>query len=157
MATPEIDSAQIKIPPPLIFVACLAIGIGVDRWLLTISLTPRGPLQIVGAALCLAAVVLSVSASTLLRRAGTSVRPDKPSTVMVITGPYRFTRNPLYLALCLLHAGIALLVGGLIPLLMTLVLAIILRQAVISREEHYLSGKFGPAYSDYCIKVRRWL
>jgi protein-S-isoprenylcysteine O-methyltransferase Ste14 len=76
---------------------------------------------------------------------------------MVITGPYRFTRNPLYLALCFLHAGIALLVGGLIPLLMTLVLAIILRQAVISREERYLSGKFGPAYSDYCIKVRRWL
>ena len=92
-----------------------------------------------------------------MRKAGTNIRPDKPSTTVVTAGPFGFTRNPMYLSLCLLNTGIALLVGGLFPLLMTLVLAVILHSGVILREEHYLAKKFGADYDSYRRRVRRWI
>lgn len=149
------DHPKVIALPPLIFAASLGVGLGL-HWLLPISLSPVGPLRAVGTVLLLTSAVIALSASAVMRKAGTNIRPDKPTTTIVTSGPYRFTRNPMYLSLCLLNTGIALLVGGLIPLLMTMVLATILQLGVIVREEKYLAAKFGQAYVDYRSRVRRW-
>ena len=142
--------------PPLIFAACLTLGLGL-HWLMPVMLSPRLPLQILGGVLLISSASTAIVASFVMRKAGTNVRPDKPATTIVTAGPFRFTRNPMYLSLCLLNTGIALLVCGLFPLLMTVVLATILQWGVIVREEKYLTTKFGPTYVDYCRNVRRWL
>jgi len=141
--------------PPLLFAACLGVGLGLHG-LFPIALTPAGPLRAVGISFLVTSAAIAISASAVMRKAGTHIRPDKPATTVVTAGPFRFTRNPMYLSLCLLNTGIALLVCGLIPLLMTAVLATILQQGVILREEKYLAAKFGPAYVDYRNRVRRW-
>jgi protein-S-isoprenylcysteine O-methyltransferase Ste14 len=156
MQTPNQDHPHVVAPPPLIFAACLAVGLGL-HWLWPVSLPLRFQLRNLGVVLVVIAASLALSAGIVMRKARTSIRPDKPSTTVVTAGPFGYTRNPLYLSLCLLNAGIALRLGGLIPLLMTVVLATILHQGVILREEKYLAGKFGSAYADYCSRVRRWL
>lgn len=142
--------------PPLIFLTCLLTGLAL-HWFVPLALTPRLPLRILGGALAVLAGFLAGSARTVMLKAGTNIRPDKPSLTIVTSGPYRFTRNPMYLALCLLHAGIGLLFGWLTPLAMTAALAGILHYGVILREEKYLAAKFGPAYLNYQKSVRRWL
>ena len=156
MNAPAKDSPRIIGLPPLIFAACLGLGLGL-HWLHPIPLSPRVPLRVAGIFLLVVAAAISLSALAIMRTAGTNVRPDRPSTAVVTSGSFRFTRNPLYLSLCLLHAGIALVVGGLAPLLLTLALAIILHLGVILPEEEYLEAKFGTVYSGYCSRVRRWL
>ena len=156
MQAPEHDRPRIVAMPPLIFVACLVVGLGL-HWLCPVSLLYRLPLRVLGGSLLGVAAALSISASAVMRKAGTNIRPDKPSTTVVTAGPFGFTRNPMYLSLCLLNTGIALLVGGLFPLLMTLVLAVILHSGVILREEQYLAKKFGADYDTYRRRVRRWI
>jgi protein-S-isoprenylcysteine O-methyltransferase Ste14 len=101
--------------------------------------------------------VLFVAAIRQLREAGTPVPGNKPTTALVRTGPYRFTRNPIYLALSLLHLGVAAWVGSW-WLLVTLVVSFTLVAAVVvPREERYLEKRFGPTYLEYRASVRRWL
>jgi len=156
MSATQEDHPGVIAYPPLIFLGCLLVGL-VFHWLLPWPLSPSRPLRILGAGLALTAAVLVSSASRTMRRAGTNVRPDKPSTAIVTTGPFRFTRNPMYLSLCLLNTGIALLLCSFPPLLMTIVLICVLHCGVILREEKYLAAKFGPAYLNYQKSVRRWL
>ena len=91
------------------------------------------------------------------RAAGTPVPARKPTTVIVRTGPYRFSRNPIYLAFSLLQLGIAIW-GNSLWLLATLVGAVaLIHYVVIPREEQYLERTFGAHYLDYKASVRRWL
>lgn len=92
-----------------------------------------------------------------MHAAGTNVRPDRPTTAVVSTGPYRISRNPMYVSLCALQVGIALLIDGLMPLLFLIPLALTLHFGVIRREERYLEAKFGPDYIAFKSRVRRWL
>jgi len=103
----------------------------------------------------LATIVLSARAQMV--KAGTNVRPDLPSTAIVTGGPYRFTRNPMYLSLCLLNLGIGLMLRDLVPVFLTLVLVAVLQTGVIVREERYLEAKFGEVYASYRRRVRRWI
>jgi len=110
-----------------------------------------------GAPLVVVAVVLFVYSVWTFRSAGTPVPARKPTTVIVRTGPYRFSRNPIYLAFSLLQLGIAIWVNSL-WLLATLVAAVaLIHYVVIRKEEQYLERKFGAQYSDYKASVRRWL
>ena len=91
------------------------------------------------------------------RRARTSPIPVKPTTAIVETGPYRFTRNPMYVGLTLLYLGLTLWVGSLWPLLLLPVALFALQRFVIAREERYLEAKFGDQYLRYKARVRRWI
>jgi len=75
----------------------------------------------------------------------------------VVQGPYRFTRNPMYVGLAALYAGVTLLVNSLWPLLLLPVVLVVIRWRVIAREEAYLERKFGDVYRTYTTRVRRWL
>ena len=92
-----------------------------------------------------------------MRRAGTSVNPTEPTTVLVMDGPFKFTRNPLYLSLALFYAGVATLVNALWAMLMLPIVLLVINRGVIGREERYLERKFGEQYIQYKERVRRWL
>ena len=92
-----------------------------------------------------------------MKRAGTNIRPDQPTLAIVSDGPFRFTRNPLYLALTGLYVGITLLVDALWPLLLLIPALAVLQWGVVAREERYWESKFGGPYRVYKSRVRRWV
>jgi len=111
----------------------------------------------VGAIVTVLAIALFVSAVRTLRAAGTPIPGNRPATTIVRTGPYRVSRNPIYLALSLVQLGLSLWVNSL-ALLITLIPAVALMWlVVIPREERYLEARFPSEYSPYKASVRRWL
>ena len=90
-------------------------------------------------------------------KARTSLRPDRGANALIRTGPFRYSRNPLYLAVCLLIVGIGVWVNSLWILVMLIPLFLVMSRAVIAREERFLEHKFGQEYLDYRVSVRRWL
>lgn len=110
-----------------------------------------------GAFLVLAAAALFRGAVVTFRAAGTPIPGNQPATTIVRTGPYRFSRNPIYLAFSLLQLGLAFLINSLM-LVLTLVPAFALMAwVVIPREERYLQGRFPAEYASYKAATRRWL
>jgi protein-S-isoprenylcysteine O-methyltransferase Ste14 len=100
---------------------------------------------------------LAFTAFRALSRAHTPVDPLKPTTALVTEGPFRYSRNPIYLALTLLYLGVALLINALWILLLVVPVLVVICYGVIAREEAYLARKFGDAYRQYTAQVRRWL
>jgi protein-S-isoprenylcysteine O-methyltransferase Ste14 len=142
--------------PPLVYLAAIVAGsvLGVAWPLAFLSHRYATPLGIV---LVVVAVVLFFYSTGEFRAAGTPVPGNHPTTAIVCTGPYRFSRNPIYLAFSLLQLGIAAWVNTL-WLIATLIPAIaFMTTIVIPREERYLERKFGIEYSNYKARVRRWL
>ena len=92
-----------------------------------------------------------------MKRAGTNVRPDRPSLAIVTDGPFRYSRNPLYLAGLGLYVAVALLVNTLWPFALLPVMLLILDRGIVRREERYLEAKFGGPYRAYRARVRRWI
>lgn len=150
------DTAGVVAPPPLIFLAGLAIGFGLEALLPGGSLP--GVLQWVGGGvLVVAGVALLLSFNALFNRHETAVEPWKPTTAIVTTGPYRFTRNPAYLGMALVYVGIAVLADAPWVLVPLPVVILVIDRAVIAREERYLERKFGQEYLGYKRDVRRWI
>jgi len=143
-------------PPPLIYLAGLLFGLALQRLLPSPERRPAAAARL-GGVLLVAGVGLAASFLVSFRRAGTPVDPRKPSTALVTTGPYRFTRNPGYVALALIFAGIAVLGGGVWALLMLVPTLVVIDRGVIAREERYLENSFGDEYRRYRARVRRWL
>jgi protein-S-isoprenylcysteine O-methyltransferase Ste14 len=107
--------------------------------------------------LTLTAVGLFVAAVRTFRAAGTPIPGNRPTTAIVRTGPYRLSRNPIYLAFSLFQLGLSVWVNSL-GLLITLIPAVLLMAlVVIPREERYLDVRFPAEYSSYRASVRRWL
>jgi protein-S-isoprenylcysteine O-methyltransferase Ste14 len=151
------DNARVIFPPPLIFLGALLLGFGLN-WGLSLPRRPEPPWSFaLGAPLVVLALLLGVSAIRVLRAARTNVNPYKPSTAVVTSGPYRWTRNPIYTAMVLLYLGLALLLGALGPLMLLVPVLAMVRFGVIAREELYLSQRFGEEYRSYAARVRRWV
>jgi len=142
--------------PPLVYLASIVIGSMLEfAWRL--PFLPHVLAVPLGALFVVAAVALFSGSVRKFRAAGTPVPGNKPTTVIVRAGPYRFSRNPIYLAFSLLHLGIAIWVNGL-WLVATLIAALaIMGYVVIPREEQYLERRFGAEYLDYKKSVRRWV
>jgi protein-S-isoprenylcysteine O-methyltransferase Ste14 len=153
---PTRDSAGVVAPPPLIFLGGLAIGFGLEA-LLPGSSVPDAVQWTLGGLLLVAGLTLLVSFNSLFNRHDTAVEPWKPTTAIVTTGPYRFTRNPAYLGMALVYMGIALMASALWVLLPLPVVLAVMNNGVIKREERYLERKFGTEYLDYKSRARRWV
>jgi len=150
------DHANVRIPPPLIYVAGFVIGLLIEIEF-PISLLPLTARR-VAAILCIAvSAILIVWSIRLFRRAGTTFIPIKPTTALVWSGPYQFTRNPMYLAMACLYLGLALWFDLFWPLILLPGVLAGVQYGVIAREEQYLERKFGDDYRRYKARVRRWL
>jgi protein-S-isoprenylcysteine O-methyltransferase Ste14 len=142
--------------PPFIYLASIATGLAF-HWMWSRPLLSGVALAPLGAILVMGSLLLFGSSVQRFRAAGTPVPARKPTTAIVRTGPYRFSRNPIYLAFSLLQMGIAVWVNSW-WLVATLAAAVaIIQWVVVPREERYLEAKFGPTYLDYKTSVRRWL
>jgi protein-S-isoprenylcysteine O-methyltransferase Ste14 len=150
------DHSGVVLPPPLIYVAFFLAGMGLERYV-PMPRLPAGIPRIFGAVLVLPCLVLTAWSFRRFWASGTSIVPIRPTTALVIEGPYRFTRNPMYLGLLLLYVGVACWSGLVWPLLLAPVLVWVMSVSVIGREERYLSRKFGAEYRRYQAQVRRWL
>ena len=152
----EPDTAGVVARPPLVFLGSILAGLGLHRgW--PISLLPAGPHPAWGGVLIGGALVLFVLAVRELRRAGTAVQTSHPTMALVQRGPYRLSRNPIYLAFVLFQVGVAVLVNSAWVLGMAIPAVAVVRYGVIGREEAYLERKFGDTYRRYARSVRRWL
>jgi protein-S-isoprenylcysteine O-methyltransferase Ste14 len=156
MTTDERDNAGVIAPPPLIFGGAVALGL-LAQAVKPLPLTPRALGRPLGALLSVGAILLGGWAARTMRQAGTPLEPWEPSTALVTAGPYRFSRNPIYLAMTLLGAGIALLTNAGWVLAGGLAAALVVEKGVIEREERYLQSRFGERYAAYRARVRRWL
>jgi protein-S-isoprenylcysteine O-methyltransferase Ste14 len=151
----EPDHAGVPVPPPLIYAAGFLTGLALERR----RPLPRPPraARRAGVAVALLGAALPASGATLFRRSGTSVVPVRPATALVTAGPYRLTRNPMYVGFGLVHAGLALRRRSTWALLMLAPVLAVVDRVVIRREERYLERTFGEEYHSYAGRVRRWL
>ena len=150
------DSPQVIAPPPFIYLGGIMVGF-ILQLVKPLSFLPKDLALPLGAALMVISIIFVTALFRVLKRAKTNVDVRKPTTSIVSAGPYRFTRNPIYLSMTLFTIGIAIWVNT-IWILITLVPVLLVMQfGVISREESYLARKFGEEYLSYKSKVRRWL
>lgn len=159
MSEPKHDSPGVAIPPPFVFMAALALGFLVHR-AYPVGVGPasaRRVLAVVGWALVLAFLLLFLPAAYAFIRARTNILPSQPATAIVEDGPYRWSRNPMYVGVTLLAIGVALVFNSLWALLMVPVAVVITDRYTIAREERYLERAFGETYLDYKRRVRRWV
>ena len=156
MSNESQDNPGVIAPPPLIYAGALAIGL-LANVLYPISFLPRGLSRVLGWPLIVGGFVIGSLAFREMKRAGTNVDPRQPTTAIVTEGPYRFTRNPLYLCLTLVYAGISALANALWGILLLPLVLLVMRRGVIEREERYLERKFGGEYLNYKARVRRWI
>lgn len=148
----------VRYPPPLLFVAAFGAGLLLHR-VAALPFPGAGPAPLPLLAWVLVALGLAILAwamATFLR-ARTAILPHHPAARLVIRGPYRWSRNPMYVGLTSVYLGLTLWVGSLWPLLLLPLVLLVLWKTVISREERYLAHAFGPAYEQYRATVRRWI
>ena len=150
------DTAGVIAPPPVIYLTSLVIGL-VFRALVPTPFLPRGLAFMLGAILIAIAVWLSVWGVRVMHRAGTSEKTSLPTTALVTTGPFRYSRNPLYVSLTLAYLGIAVAAQSLWALALLIVVLAVVQRGVIDREERYLERRFGEDYLRYKGRVRRWI
>jgi len=150
------DRAGVIAPPPLLYLAGLAVGFGLAA-LLPAASVPGPVCWPVGGLLAIAGIGLARWFFGALGRARTPVDPYQPTTALVTTGPYRLSRNPAYVALALGYAGTAILAGTLWPFVSLVPALMLIDRGVIAREERYLERRFGDDYRRYKAQTRRWL
>lgn len=154
----EIENAGVHFPPPILYLGGLLAGWLLDRFAKPLPLSRLGGGVLpVGAVLVVAGVLLVAWGMLTFRRAHTAIVPHRPASRVVTSGPYRFTRNPMYTGLAIAYCGAAAALNSAWPLvLLPLVIALLVR-LVIDREEAYLASAFGGEYDAYRQRVRRWL
>ncbi len=156
MTEKPLDTAGIIAPPPVIYVGTLIVGLVLNRFL-PLAFLPRNVARRVGALLIGLNFLVGFPAFLNMRRAGTSPNPATPTKAIVTTGPFRFTRNPIYLSFTVMYVGIATFANALWPFLLLPGVLTVMTREVIQREEQYLERVFGNEYTQYKARVRRWL
>ena len=160
------DHPNVAVPPPLIYFAFLGLGWALDRYGVHIGLPAGEDISLgfgtelrrgIALALIIGGLLLDGMSAGLFRRLGTAVEPWKPSTALATDGPYRFSRNPIYVGFAITYAGLAIAMDSPIALLMLIPCLVLIDWAVIRKEEAYLSRTFGAEYDAYRNRVRRWL
>jgi protein-S-isoprenylcysteine O-methyltransferase Ste14 len=149
------DNPGVRIPPPLLYAAAVVGGWWLDsHWPLPIG---GGPWRAVVAWVLVVAWAVSAASSIgLFWRQHTSMLPFRPATALVITGPYKVTRNPMYVALALLVGAFALFLNTWWPVMLLFPTLLAVQHFVIVPEERYLRRRFGAEYDAYARRVRRW-
>lgn len=150
------ETAGVIAHPPVIYLAGLVAGLGLDAiWpLSTLEWDWARP---AGIALIFLSVLIVVPAFVKFIRAGTNIPTNRPTKALVTDGIYRWSRNPIYLSMTVLVAGIGLAVHTLWVLVMLVPVWAVMRYGVIAREEAYLERRFGEDYRRYRRSVRRWI
>jgi protein-S-isoprenylcysteine O-methyltransferase Ste14 len=156
-ATDPRGGARVRIPPPLVFLAFIAIGVALRYVVTPPPLPGSSTVQVVAGVVCIGwAVALGGWALGWFKRSGQDPAPWKESPSLVIEGPYRFTRNPMYVSMLVLQFGIGWVVGNVWIVYAALFALLVVHYTAVLPEEAYLEEKFGEPYREYKQKVRRY-
>ena len=151
------DTANVLVRPPIAWGLTILAGFVLD-WIEPLPFMPSEASAIwLGAIVFFSALALAFWAVATMTGAGSNVPTSRPTTVIVESGPYRFSRNPIYLGMVLALIGMAITFDTFWLLLTLVPFALVIRYGVVAREEAYLERKFGDVYRSYCSRVRRWL
>ncbi len=154
--TEKKDIAGVIAPPPLFFLAAILVGLGLE-WAFRADIGLGRIGLVIGLLVIVEAVAIAVWARQQFVKGGTSLRVEEPSTAILSTGPFRFSRNPLYMSMAWLQIGIGIAASMAWVIALVIPALLVIRYAVIAREERYLEAKFGEEYLNYKKSVRRWL
>lgn len=150
------DRPDVPVPAPIIMGLCLLVAVLLE-WMLPVfddsplyALILGWSLQVLGALILLWCFLIFI-------RKRTTIMPANPVNYLVDSGPYKYSRNPMYLSLLLIHLGISVSTSNLWGLFMTVVFLVLIRIYVINPEEKYLTKHFGESYRDYSQRVSRWI
>ena len=144
--------------PPILLVLAIAIGFTLDALLpFRPDILDGSVASALGAALIVAALGLDVWVSITFRRARTTILPHRGSDALVTDGPFKFSRNPIYVGNVLILVGVGLLGGTLWHVLLVPLLVLAVTQLAIVREEAHLARRFPDAWASYSKQARRWL
>ena len=154
----EAKGAAVRFPPPAVPVLALAVGMGI-HWFYPLSTAQgTGALRFaVGGVLVVGGLAAMGLAIGWFRKTGQDPAPWKETPELIIEGIYKWTRNPMYLGMGLLQAGLGLLFGSVWPLVLVPLTWWVIHRIAIRHEEAYLAGKFGESYEQYRGSVRRWI
>jgi protein-S-isoprenylcysteine O-methyltransferase Ste14 len=157
VSTETTDRSNAVIRPPIAWALAFVAGLAIN-WLYPLRGIPATwPNVLIGVMVFGAGFALAIWSIVTFRRAGTRVETTEPTMAIVTHGPYRFTRNPIYLGMFLGQTGLAIGFDSLWILATLIPFYLVIRYGVVAREEAYLERKFGYGYSDYKSRVRRWL
>ena len=145
-----------KVLPPVYFFAAIAFALLAHFVFPLDVLIPFG-WRFAGLGPLAAGTALNIAADRQFKLRGTTVKPFQSSSALVTDGVFGWSRNPMYLGMVLIVAGVAILLGSVTPWIAVAVLAVLLDRVFIAREETMLAGTFGAAFEDYRARVRRWL
>ena len=158
--TRQPDTSNVPVRPTVLFLVALAIGLVADRLIVPLDILSGlrwSWRQFIGGVMIVAGMAGVVDCTRRFREAGTSVHSRQASRAIVDSGLYRYSRNPIYLALSTIHLGVAVADNNAWLPLLLVPLLIVVRYTVIAREELYLERRFGVQYAAYKARVRRWL
>lgn len=151
------DPPPVAVHPPVLYGGAVLLAVALE-WLAPLGGAWPGWLRFgAGGMLMAGGAGLALWAAWLFQRAGTNIPTFRPALRPVFEGPYRFTRNPMYLGVTAFYAGLALAVASAWMLLLLPPVLLVMDRFVIAREEPYLDARFGQPYRDYKTRVRRWL
>lgn len=168
------DNAGVRIPPPLFYAAAVIVGLlldGLHSLPISTAVGSGGDVGVgsgfsriagwivlvAGWLLVAVWLYLMITSFQLFWRKHTSILPIRPATTLVVAGPYRFTRNPMYVGMALLTIAIGLFLNTWWPIILLAPTLVVVQHFVIAREESYLHRRFGAEYDAYTRQVRRWL
>ena len=158
----EVDSAEkgaaVTFPPPFVPLLLLAVGIAIEKTLAPVGWVPTDAWRWgLGGGGVVAGVVLLGLAQGLFSKTGQDPKPWKPAPELIVEGIYQYTRNPMYLGMGALQAGLGLLFASVTPAILVPVTWWIIYRIAIRHEEAYLKEKFGEPYEAYLQRTRRWI
>jgi protein-S-isoprenylcysteine O-methyltransferase Ste14 len=149
--------AAVRFPPPLVFLGLVLLGVLLNYTIGPIPLAVTPWMRILGVVVLLAGIAIVASARIWFSRTGQSPIPWKPTPELIFRGPYRFTRNPMYVGVTCIQIGLGAAVAILWISLLAPIALLCVHFIAVRHEEKYLSEKFGASYDEYRARVRRYL
>jgi protein-S-isoprenylcysteine O-methyltransferase Ste14 len=151
--------APSRIPwPPILLAGVIALAVALDRWVvpLPVPLAEHLAVRAIGFALLIAAIAVAIWTALTFRRHDTTIRPDRPSRTLIDSGPFAYSRNPIYLAEIVALAAAGVVFNRLTLVLVAPLFKVLVERLAVRREEAFLLHRFGAAYEAYCQRVGRW-
>ena len=151
------DIPNVVAPPLALYIVAFLLGCFIETHARQAILSSYVASSVLGGTVFVLSGAFALWAFVSMRRIGTSAMPWKPTTALSTDGPFRITRNPIYVAMTGLYLGLTFVANSLWPLLSAIPLLVLMQWGVVLREERYLSLKFGEEYLAYRSRVPRWL
>ena len=150
------ETTRPRILPPVYLLAAIALMIGMHEVVSAVLIVPA-PYRFIGKPIIFMGLGIIVWGWAVFRRAGTTIKPFEESSQLVAGGPFKFSRNPIYIGMVVVLFGVGVTLGSALPFVVLPLFAWVIQRRVIEREEEMLAATFGEQYDEYCRKVRRWI